>query len=156
MGRAGENGVVLLVEDDDAHAVLIRHSFEERRADTIVRHVSDGGEALDYLFHRGRYEAIAANPRPDLILIDLRLPKTDGFEVLEQVKQSEELQGIPVVVLSVSASVGDMRRAYRAHANSYLVKPVEEGRFRSMIGDLGFYWLGWNRHSMAPAPAGRG
>ena len=135
---------VLLVDDDETHVLLIKRSFVEIGVERIYW-VSDGEEALDYLFRRGKYADEENSPRPDLILLDLRLPKKDGHEVLRELKGSEDLKVIPVVVLTTSMNRHDIRNAYSNHANSYLVKPMGLGKFQQMIKDLGVYWLEWNQ-----------
>ena len=141
----GNPAVILLVEDDEAHAILIIRSFEDTKLGNKIYLVSDGEEALDYLFRRGKYADKEKSPRPDLILLDLQLPKLDGHEVLKEVKKSDDLKSIPVVVLTVSESEGDIAQAYSNYANSYLVKPVDFGEFSEMIRDLGHYWLVLNK-----------
>ena len=141
----GKPAVILLVEDDEAHAILIIRSFEDIKLGNKVYWVSDGEEALDYLFRRGKYADKEKSPRPDLILLALQLPKLDGLEVLKEVKKSDDLKSIPVVVLTVSESEGDIAQAYSNYANSYLVKPVDFGEFSEMIRDLGHYWLVLNK-----------
>ena len=145
----GNPAVILLVEDEEAHAILVMRALEERRVANKIYWVKDGEEALDFLYRRGRY---AEAPRPDLILLDLRLPKKDGHEVLMEIKQSEELRVIPVVVLTTSESEVDMMRAYIQYANSYLVKPLDFEKFERMVEHVGFYWLVWNRHPWRNAP----
>jgi len=142
--------IVLLVEDDDAHAVLIARVLEENKVRNKVYRVSDGEEALDYLFHHGDYATKEDSPLPDLVLLDLRLPKLDGHEVLSAIKQSEELKSIPVVVLTTSGNEKDVSQAYHNYANSYLVKPVGFGEFSDVIRGLCSYWLILNRR-----PGGR-
>ena len=107
--------------------------------------MSDGEAALDYLYQRGDYQLPEISPRPDVILLDLRLPKIDGMDVLREIKASDDLRGIPVVVLTSSEAAPDLTQAYQNHANSYLVKPVDFERFSHLMRDLGLYWLGWNR-----------
>ncbi|MGB7531704.1 MAG: response regulator [Halobacteriota archaeon] len=141
----GKPPVLLLVEDDEAHAILTMRSFEDIKLGNKVYWVSDGEEALDYLFRRGKYTDKEKSPRPDLILLALQLPQFDGLEVLKEVKKSDDLKSIPVVVLTVSESEGDIARAYSNYANSYLVKPVDFGEFSEMIRDLGHYWLVLNK-----------
>ena len=135
---------ILLVEDNPAHAELVMRSFENQRVANKIFHVSDGEEALDYLFQRGKYQNPEKAPRPNLILLDLRLPKIDGLEVLREVKSSEGLKRIPVVVLTTSQAEIDASRAYDYHANSYLVKPLDFELFTKLMKELGFYWLAWN------------
>ena len=137
--------IILLVEDDEAHAILISRIIEKTGVANKIYRVGDGEEALDYIFHRGNYAAKESSPRPDLVLLDLRLPKLDGHEVLIAIKQSEKLNSIPVVVLTTSENESDVLKAYRNHANSYLVKPMGFGEFSELIRELGFYWLVRNR-----------
>lgn len=141
----GEPLVILLVEDNPDHAELVKRSFEDHRVANRLVHVSDGETALDYLFRRRHFAEPEAAPRPHVILLDLRLPKVDGLEVLSQVKASPDLRHIPVVVITTSATDRDLTEAYDLHANSYLVKPVDFGQFTRLMDDLGFYWLAWNR-----------
>lgn len=141
----GEPLIILLVEDNPDHAELVLRSFEEHRVANRIFHVQDGEAALDYLFRKGIYEDPNSSPRPHVILLDLRLPKIDGLEVLKEIKSSNVLQDIPVVALTTSESEQDMAGAYRRHVNSYLVKPVDFDKFSKLMDDLGFYWLAWNR-----------
>jgi CheY-like chemotaxis protein len=141
----GEPLIILLVEDNPDHAELIKRSFEEHRILNQIFHVLDGAEALDFLFHKGAYSDPKTSPLPHVILLDLRLPKIDGLEVLERIKSSQDLLRIPVVALTSSESERDMSGAYNRHVNSYLVKPVDFEKFGKLMDDLGFYWLAWNR-----------
>ncbi|MDQ7785460.1 MAG: response regulator [Desulfomonilaceae bacterium] len=150
----GEPLVILLVEDNPDHAELIVRSFEEHRVANKIIHVSDGEAALDYLFHRGEYADDQSVARPHVILLDLRLPKIDGLEVLKEIKAAPELRRIPVVALTTSESERDMMGAYNRHVNSYLVKPVDFEKFGKLMDDLGFYWLAWNRKPPCDASAG--
>jgi len=142
----GEPIVILLVEDDPAHAEIVRRNFENFRIANMLMHVEDGQAALDYLYRQGAYADPLTSPRPGLILLDLRLPKVDGIEVLHKVKADKNLGGIPVVVLTTSSAESDVARAYDSHANSYLVKPVDFTRFVELMDSLGYYWLAWNQH----------
>lgn len=131
---------VLLVEDDIAHAEITRRNLEE--FDSEVReliHVADGQAALDYL----------SSEVPHLILLDLRLPRVDGLEVLAHVKHDRRLKRIPVVVLTTSESESDVRGAYERGANGYLVKPVEYDEFIELTRALGLFWLKANRYPHA-------
>lgn len=141
----GEPLVILLVEDNDDHAELVKRSFENHRIANNIYHVVDGEEALDYLFRKGKFKISQSSPIPHLILLDLRLPKVDGLEVLKEIRTSEDLKGIPVVVLTTSKADTDLIEAYDHHVNSYLVKPVDFEKFNQLIDDLGFYWLAWNQ-----------
>lgn len=140
----GEALRILLVEDNRAHAEMVIRSFEANRIANEISHVEDGEQALDYLHHRGVYSDVKGYPLPDLILLDLRLPKVDGLEVLDDVKTSDDLKSIPVVILTTSGTDMDVAKAYRRHANSYLVKPIDFTNFTNMMNELGYYWLMWN------------
>ena len=141
----GEPVVILLVEDDPAHAEIVRRNFENSMIANRVMHVADGQEALDYMFREGRYCDPVTAPRPGLILLDLRLPKVDGLEVLKRIKADSDLCRIPVVILTTSSAEYDVVKAYDRHANSYLVKPVDFPQFVSLMESLGYYWLAWNQ-----------
>lgn len=141
----GKPLVILLAEDNPSHTRLVMRGLEQNHFSNQVFCVSDGEQALDFLHHRGDYTDAARYPRPDLLLLDLRLPRVDGLEVLKQVKSSSELQTLPVVILTTSEAESDISRAYELKANSYLVKPIDFDRFSDLIRDLGFYWLAWNQ-----------
>ena len=140
-GAAGETLRVLLVEDDPDHAELVRRGLEEYGSRLEVTHVEDGEAALTYLRER---ESRGAPGRPHLILLDLRLPRMDGLEVLREIKSAPDLSDIPCVVLTTSRAEGDMLKAYRLHANSYLVKPGSYTRFVELIANAERYWLSQN------------
>lgn len=131
----------LLVEDDDSHALLVMRNLERARVVNNVDRVSDGAAALAYLRAEEPYQDRAA---PDVVLLDLKLPKVDGLEVLERIKRDEQLRKIPVVILTTSDAETDRARAYNNHVNSYVVKPIDFEQFQKMIKDLGFYWSIWN------------
>lgn len=145
MKEKGEPVLILLVEDDPAHAEIVRRNLCEALVENRITHVWDGQEALDYLFRRNGFSDPAVSPRPGVILLDLRLPKVDGLEVLKTIKSDRDLCSIPVVVLTTSAAEKDMAMAYNYHANSYLVKPVDFSKFTEMMQALGYYWLAWNQ-----------
>jgi len=136
---------VLLIEDNPDHEELIRRAFADRGAPIALSVARHGEEALDYLFRRGEYGDPERSPRPRLILLDLRLPRVDGLDVLAEIKSSPELRGIPAVVLTTSEAEPDVARAYDLHANSYLVKPVDFERFEDLVGKVESYWLALNR-----------
>jgi CheY-like chemotaxis protein len=142
----GEPIVVLLVEDEPAHAEIVRRNLSGFRMANRLIHVSDGQAALDYLNQVGEFSDAALHPRPNLVLLDLRLPKVDGLEVLKIIKTSPHLNHIPVVVLTTSKTETDMVSAYEFHANSYLVKPVDHIQFQGLMDSFGFYWLAWNQY----------
>ncbi|MBU1248904.1 MAG: response regulator [Proteobacteria bacterium] len=138
---------ILLIEDNEAHAELVMRGFKDHRIINRIKHVSDGEAGLDYLMRRNEYTDPQTSPTPHLILLDLRLPKVDGLEVLRVIKSTEAISSIPVVVLTTSEAERDVAQAYKHHANSYLVKPVEFTNFTKLMDDLGFYWLAWNHRN---------
>lgn len=140
----GEPLHILLVEDNEDHAELVIRGMRDHQVANTIHHVSDGEKALDYLFNRGAYADTAKNPRPNLVLLDLRLPRVDGLDVLKTIKTTPELLRIPVVVLTSSEAENDILQSYDFHANSYIVKPLDFKTFTRLMKDLGFYWLGWN------------
>ncbi|MCX6684128.1 MAG: response regulator [Methanoregula sp.] len=139
---------ILLVEDNEAHAELVMRGMRDQQVANKIHHVVDGEKALDYLFSRSAYKDKVQNPRPNLVLLDLRLPRVDGLEVLRIIKTSPELLRIPVVVLTSSDAETDIVKSYDYHANSYIVKPLDFKTFTRLMKDLGFYWLGWNANPM--------
>ena len=135
---------VLLVEDNPSHAELIMRSLEEHPVSSRITHLSDGEAALDFLFARGSYQPSDRHFRPHLVLLDLRLPKIDGFEVLREIRTSKTMDTMPVIVLTTSQADADVCRAYEHRANSYLVKPLDFDEFSGLMKDLGYYWLSRN------------
>ncbi len=142
----GEPLTILLVEDNPDHAELIMRTMEDFQVANTINHLKDGQAALDYLNGRGAYADRKQFPLPHLVLLDLRLPKVDGLDVLKEVKTDDLLRAIPVVILTTSEAERDMAMAYEYHANSYVTKPVNFAEFSKLLKDLGFYWLAWNRH----------
>jgi len=140
----GKPITILLVEDDAAHAEIVRRNLETARVANILNWVADGQEALDYLYRVGKYQDPVISPAPGLILLDLRLPKIDGVEVLNAIKSDPVLSVIPVVIMSTSAAESDVARAYKSHANSYVVKPLDLKKFTALLDTIGYYWLVWN------------
>lgn len=132
----------LLIEDDEDHAELVIRSLKSNRIINRIDHINNGAEALEYLFGKGKYHSQLL---PDIILLDLKLPKIDGLEVLEKIKTDERLKMIPVVVLTTSDAEKDRTSAYLKHANSYLVKPLDFNQFRKMAEELNLYWAIWNQ-----------
>lgn len=135
---------ILLAEDNPDHAELIRRGLAEAAPGVSLAVVSDGEEAIEFLFGRGRHAA-SHSGSVRLVLLDLRLPRLDGLEVLRRIKEADHLRGVPVVILTTSEAETDLSRAYRHHANSYLVKPVDFDRFVELIRALEQYWVEWNR-----------
>lgn len=138
---------VLLVEDNDAHAELICYALSDSGVAGRVIRVKNGEECLHYLYRQGHFRTAASAPVPDVILLDLRIPKTDGFEILARIKADRDLARIPVVVLTTSDDEKDRLKAYELHANSYLVKPVDAAKFTQLLNTFALYWLRCNRHA---------
>lgn len=132
----------LLVEDDEDHAQLVIRSLRSNRVINRIEHINNGADAIEYLYARGKYQN---RELPDIILLDLKLPKVDGLEVLQKIKNDEALKVIPVVVLTTSDAESDRTSAYLKHANSYLVKPLDFISFRKMAEELNLYWAIWNQ-----------
>jgi len=145
----GEPLHILLVEDNEAHAELVIRGMRDQQVANTIHHVVDGEKALDYLFMREAYADPVKNPRPNFILLDLRLPRVDGLEVLRTIKTTPSLLRIPVVILTSSDAETDIAKSYDYHANSYVVKPLDFKSFTKLMKDLGFYWLGWNAKPQA-------
>lgn len=142
----GEPLVLLLVEDNEAHAEMVKRSFEQHKISNIIKHVDDGQAGLDYLFRQGDYQDEKECPFPHCVLLDLRLPKVDGLEVLRRIKTDENLKKMPVVILTTSAAEKDVAMAYEYHANSYVVKPMDFDKFESLMNEMGYYWMAWNQN----------
>jgi CheY-like chemotaxis protein len=136
----------LLVEDDDTHAYLVKRSLDKARVANEVYRVADGAEAMAFLRQEGEY---ADKPRPDVVLLDLQLPKMNGHEVLTAIKQDPDLKKIPVVIMTTSDAETDRERAYEHRANSYIVKPVDFDKFCRLVDDLCHYWGVWNESPFA-------
>ena len=132
-------GRILLVEDDPKDVELTLTALEEYHLANEVVVARDGEEALDYLYRRGSF-ATRSNDNPAVLLLDLKLPKVDGLEVLQQIKSDENLKIIPVVVLTSSHEEKDMVASYRLGVNAYVVKPVDFHEFVNAIRELGFFW----------------
>ncbi|MDH3513348.1 MAG: response regulator [Gammaproteobacteria bacterium] len=141
---------ILLVEDNDAHTKLILRAMQEDRLANPVDCVRDGEEALDFLYRRGKFNDASKSPRPDMILLDLKLPKIDGLEVLKTIKEDEKLREIPVVVLTSSTDQRDVHEAYRHYVNSYIAKPVDFDKFRQVVQELDYYWTIFNTKPARP------
>jgi CheY-like chemotaxis protein len=129
---------VLLVEDSPGDVRLTREAFKDAKVHINLHVASDGAEAMAFLEREGEY---AKAPRPDLILLDLNLPKKDGREVLAELKQSAELRSIPVVILTTSASEADIHGSYQHHANCYITKPVDLEGFLKVVKSIDSFWL---------------
>lgn len=129
---------ILLIEDSKSDAVLISETLSESKLINELNIVRDGVEATDYLYKRGKYTHVS---RPDLILLDLNLPKKNGRELLAQIKADENLKTIPVVVLTTSSDETDILKSYQLHVNCYLVKPVDLEQFITVVRSIENFWL---------------
>ncbi|GLP65166.1 MULTISPECIES: response regulator [unclassified Streptomyces] len=129
---------VLLVEDDPGDELMTREAFEDNKIGNTLHVVRDGEEALDFLYRRGDHTDA---PEPDLILLDLNLPKYDGRQVLEKIKSDPELSHIPVVVLTTSAAEEDILRSYKLHANAYVTKPVDLDQFIAAVRQIDDFFV---------------
>ncbi len=129
---------ILLVEDNPGDARLTMEVLKENKISNNLHHVSDGVEALAFLRKQGQY---LDAPQPDLILLDLNMPKMDGREVLENMKQDDQLKRIPVVVLTTSQAEEDIFRSYDLHANCYICKPVDLDQFIEVIKSINTFWV---------------
>jgi CheY-like chemotaxis protein len=133
--------VILLAEDDRGDQELTRRALEEGKIRNDLRVVENGEEALAYLFRRGKYKDPATSPRPDLLLLDLNLPRVDGREVLERVRADSKLRRMAVVVLTTSRQEEDILRSYELGCNSFITKPVGMDQFIRVIQALEEYWF---------------
>jgi chemotaxis family two-component system response regulator Rcp1 len=129
---------VLLVEDSLGDVRLTREAFKDAKVHIRLHVATDGAEAMAFLHREGNY---VDAPRPDLVLLDLNLPKKDGREVLQEIKESATLGSIPVVILTTSASEADILRSYRLHANCYITKPVNLDGFLEVVKSIDNFWL---------------
>ncbi len=129
---------ILLVEDNPADAHLIMRALNQCKTANQVNHVIDGSQAMHYLLKEGDYKAAED---PDLILLDLNLPKKSGHEVLAEIKKDEKLKNIPVVILTTSRNAADIKKTYSLHANSYIAKPINPNQFQATISKTVDYWV---------------
>lgn len=132
---------ILLVEDNPNDAELTLRALKKNNIANDIHVVTDGAEALDYLFAKGRYSGRDKTATPKLMILDLKLPKVDGLEVLRTVKADEQMKHIPVVILTSSKEESDIIASYKLGANSFIVKPVEFSKFIDAVKELGMYWL---------------
>ncbi len=129
---------ILPVEDNPGDERLTREALREGKVYHNLHWVKDGVQAMEFLRHQGRYAGV---PRPDIVLLDLNLPKKDGREVLEEIKTDEDLKRIPVVVLTTSKAEEDVLRTYNLHANCYVTKPVDLEKFIVVVKSIDVFWL---------------
>jgi len=136
---------VLLAEDSARDAEMTRRALRQFNFGNRLHWVRDGAEALDFIFCRGAYAGRDAARPPKLVLLDLKMPRVDGIEVLRQVKSDAQMRAIPIVVMTSSNEERDVIESYRLGANSYIVKPVEFGAFAEVVANIGLYWVLSNR-----------
>jgi len=142
MSGTPKTSVILMADDDADDRLLVQDAFAESQFGGELRFVQDGEELLDYLLHRGKYEAQAQAPRPRLILLDLNMPKKDGREVLREIKADLDLRRIPVIVLTTSHADTDIGVVYELGANSFVTKPVKFDLLVKVMRALDQYWFG--------------
>jgi len=141
MARPFKPYTILMADDDADDYLLVRDALRQTRHDFQLRFVRDGEELIDYLFGRGRYADGQDAPRPDLILLDLKMPKKDGREVLQELKSHPRFRRIPIVALTTSTAEDDVAYSYDVGVNSYLTKPVTFRALVDMMDTLGKYWF---------------
>jgi two-component system, chemotaxis family, response regulator Rcp1 len=134
----GEAVDILLVEDNEGDARLAKEAMRDSKIRNTLHHVADGEEAMAFLKQVGKYSKA---PRPDLILLDLNLPRKDGRQVLAEIKDDENLKRIPVVILTVSSAEEDILKAYNLHANCYITKPIDLAQFMKVVQSVEDFWL---------------
>ena len=149
-GSSRSDVEILLVEDDPGELELTIHALEGEHLCERIKVVRDGEEALNYLYCQGAFSERSPTSHPKLILLDLKLPKVDGLEVLRRIKEDPRTRAIPVVILTSSTQESDLAQGYQLGTNSYIQKPVDFDQFRATIRQLGCYWLQVNQ---APPPS---
>lgn len=136
---------IILIEDNPHDAELVLRALKKHGLTNRLQLLQDGAEALDFIFATGAYAGRDLNHRPKLILLDLKLPKVDGLEILRRIKKDERTKSIPVVVMTSSQEEKDIVESYSLGVNSYIVKPVDFDKFVQSVADLGLYWLLLNK-----------
>ncbi len=132
---------ILLIEDNVNDAEMTIRSLKKNSVSSKVLHLKDGAIALEYIFGTGQFEGRNINDKPKVILLDLKMPKVDGMEVLKKIKSDEQTKTIPVVILTSSKEDPDIKTCYALGANSYIVKPVNFDGFHKVVAELGLYWV---------------
>ena len=142
---------ILLAEDEPSDADLCMRALQRRKIANHIVWVKDGAETLDFLFARGPYASRTGTGRPRLLLLDIKMPKVDGFEVLRQIRADERLATMPVVIMTSSSEERNIVEGYHLGVNSYVAKPVDFGSFQQAVEDVGLYWMVLNK---VPRPMG--
>ncbi|MCE3226090.1 MAG: response regulator [Bacteroidetes bacterium] len=137
---------IILVEDNPDDAMLTKRAFKTSNLTNNLIHLKNGQEALDFIFDGAEFDGKKFTDHPKVILLDLKMPKINGMEVLEKVKTDVKTKNIPVVILTSSAEDPDIKKCYELGANSYIVKPVEFDKFTKTVVELGLYWLVLNKN----------
>ena|SRR6218665_644293 len=132
---------ILLVEDSMEDARLVMRSLKKNNLGNSIRHLKDGEEALEFIFATGRYTGRKIEDRPKVILLDLKMPKVNGLQVLEKLKGDERTKMIPVVIMTSSQEDRDLKESYKLGVNGYVVKPVAFDNFAKAVADLGMFWI---------------
>ncbi len=135
---------ILLIEDNPHEAQLIVRALTKNNLANKLLHLDDGADAINFIFAEGKYSDRKINNHPKLILLDLKIPKVDGLEILKRVKTDERTKTIPIIILTSSQEEQDIVESYKLGANSYLVKPVDFNSFHKIVTDLGLYWMVMN------------
>ena len=136
---------ILLIEDSLDDAEMTIRALKKIKLDNNVVHLENGQEALDFLFAKGKFETLRLSSQPKVILLDIKMPKVDGIEVLRRIKSDKRTRMIPVVIMTSSSEEKDLVTSYKLGVNSYVVKPVDFENFSRAVGELGLYWLLANR-----------
>jgi len=136
---------ILLIEDNQDDADIIIRTLKKYNVGNNLVHLTDGADALDFLFAKGRFSERQVENKPKIVLLDLKMPKLDGIEVLRAIKENESTKSIPVIIMTASSEAKDIIESYQLGVNSYVVKPVSFLDFTKAVADLGFYWLLLNR-----------
>lgn len=139
------NVEILLVEDNPDDAGLVIRALKKHNLANHLIHLSDGAQALDFVFCKGEFAERQIDDRPKVILLDLKMPKVDGLQVLQAIREDKRTESIPVVIMTSSNEERDIVEGYRLGVNSYIVKPVDFDNFSKAVADLGFYWLLLNK-----------
>ncbi len=135
------SAIILLVDDDEDDQIATKRFFSKGKLENKLYIVDDGEEALDYLHHRGKYKDLESSPIPDLILLDLNMPKLDGREVLSRISKDEKLRRIPVIVFTTSSQEEDVVKSYELGCSSYITKPVGSENFSKVVKLVEQYWF---------------